>query len=338
MTLYEQKRILVTGGTGSIGSEIVRQLLPHRPKEIRIFSRGEITLSELQRELRDSRQVTFRIGDIRDRVRLAEAMEDIDMVFHVAAMKHVDICEYNPSEAIKTNVIGTQHIIKQSLLNNVERVIIISTDKATNPTNTMGATKLLAERLMAEADATRPAGKWTVFCAVRFGNVLGSSGSVIPLFKKMIEEEKRVRITNEEMTRFVMTIPEAARLVLEAGQIAQGGETFVLKMRSLKLGDLAEVMIESCRPAGMPAPAIAKEVIGLRPGEKIHEDLITETEWSRTLETPQLYIIRSPVNPKPADYHNLDVREPQLRNYNSKNSRLLTRDEIRQLLEKEALI
>lgn len=336
MSIYENKRILVTGGSGSIGSEITRQLLKYNPEEIRIFNRSEKNLVELQREMKDVAKLTFRIGDIRDELRLSEVMSDIDIVFHAAAMKHVDICEYNPREAIKTNVIGTENIIQHSLDNDVEKVIILSTDKATNPTNTMGATKLLAERLMAEADANKTDHK-TIFCAVRFGNVLGSAGSVVPLFKKMIKENKNLKITNEEMTRFVMTIPESANLVLEAGEIAQGGETFVLKMNSLKLGDLADSMIDlTSQKYGYNIQEISKDVIGLRPGEKIHEDLITETEWARTLETSKLYIIKSPIDPKQKDY--TGAKKPETYNYNSQHSRLLTKDEIKNLLQKENMV
>jgi FlaA1/EpsC-like NDP-sugar epimerase len=216
----------------------------------------------------------------------------------------------------------------------------ISTDKATNPTNTMGATKLLAERLMAAADYNKGE-KRTVFCSVRFGNVLGSSGSVIPVFRKMIRDSKAIKITEPSMTRFIMTIPEAAVLVLEAAAMARGGETFILKMKSLKLGDLADIMIdEVARKCGYSPDEIEKKIIGLRPGEKVHEDLITETEWARTLETASMYIILSPIDKsrKKTDYSAAGAEEPKTKNYNSKDSGLLSKEEIRGLLKREKLV
>ena len=339
MSVYAGKKILVTGGAGSIGSEVVRQLIKHNPKEIRIFGRGEERLAALRKELKDNANVIFFVGDIRDESRLEEAMAGADIVFHAAAMKHVDICEYNPREAIKTNVLGTDNVITYALKNNVERAILISTDKATEPTNTMGATKMLAERLMAEADAFRAKGKRTIFCATRFGNVLGSAGSILPLFEKSIKEKKEIPVTDEEMTRFVMTIPEAAGLVLEAGRIAKGGETFVLKMKSLRLRDLISVIIDIvCRKYGYKTSDIKKNIIGLRPGEKIHEGLISETECPRTLETDSFYIIISPLNPKKADYSGIGAKKAEVTAYNSNGIKLLTRDEIRHLIEKEGLL
>lgn len=334
------KRILVTGGSGSIGSEIVRNLLPLHPKEIRVFNRSETPQVELQKELQDYNNIVYFIGDVRDEVRLNEVMEGIDIVFHTAALKHVDICEYNPYEALMTNTIGTKNIIKYALQKNIEKVILISTDKATNPTNTMGATKLLAERLITEADYNK-GGKRTIFCSVRFGNVLGSIGSIIPIFKKMIRDKKQVNITDLNMTRFVMTIPEAARLVLKAAEISSGSETFILKMSSVKLSDLVDAIIEiTSKKDGINKQEITRKIIGLRPGEKIHEDLITETEWARTIETDDIYIILSPIDKKKTieSYKYLGGKSPQSYNYNSRYAKLLTKEEIISLLEQEKLI
>ena len=334
------KRILVTGGSGSIGSEIVRNLLPLQPKEIRVFNRSESPQVELQKELQDYKNITYFIGDVRDEVRLSEILEGIDIVFHTAALKHVDICEYNPYEALITNAIGTKNVIKYALQKNIEKVILISTDKATNPTNTMGATKLLAERLITEADYNKGDRK-TIFCSVRFGNVLGSMGSIIPLFKKMIREKKQVTITDLNMTRFVMTIPEAAKLVLKAAEISKGGETFILKMASVRLCDLVDAILEiTSKKDRINVQEINKKIMGLRPGEKVHEDLITETEWARTIETDEIYIILSPIDKTNTleNYKSLGGRQPQTFNYNSLYAKLLTKDEIISLLEKEKLI
>ncbi len=334
------KRILVTGGSGSIGSEIVRNLLPLQPREIRVLNRSESPQVELQKELQDHKNITYFIGDVRDRVRLSEVLEGIDIIFHTAALKHVDICEYNPYEALMTNTIGTKNIIKYALQKNVEKVILISTDKATNPTNTMGATKLLAERLITEADYNK-GNRRTIFCSVRFGNVLGSIGSIIPLFKKMIREQKQVTITDLNMTRFVMTIPEAAELTLKAAEISRGGETFVLKMDSVRLCDLVDAILElTSKKYGINLQEINRKVIGLRPGEKVHEDLITETEWSRTIETNGIYIIISPIDKTKTveNYKDLGGKLPRKYSYNSKDVRLLTKEEMISILELEKLI
>jgi FlaA1/EpsC-like NDP-sugar epimerase len=334
------KRILVTGGSGSIGSEIVRNLLPLQPKEIRVFNRSEAPQVELQKELQDYKNITYFIGDVRDEVRLSKVIEGIDIIFHTAALKHVDICEYNPYEAIMTNTIGTKNVIKYALQKNIEKVILISTDKATNPTNTMGATKLLAERLITEADYNKGSRR-TIFCSVRFGNVLGSIGSIIPLFKKMILEQKQVTITDLNMTRFVMTIPEAAKLTLKAAEISSGGETFILKMASVKLCDLIDAILEiTSKKYGINVQEINRKVIGLRPGEKVHEDLITETEWARAIETDGIYVIVSPIDKIKMikTYQNLGGKQPQIYSYNSKDVKLLTKDEIISILEQEKLI
>ena len=334
------KRILVTGGSGSIGSEIVRNLLPLQPKEIRVFNRSEAPQVELQKELQDHKNITYFIGDVRDEIRLGEVLEGIDIIFHTAALKHVDICEYNPYEALITNTIGTKNVIKYALQKNIEKVILISTDKATNPTNTMGATKLLAERLITEADYNK-GDRRTIFCSVRFGNVLGSTGSIIPLFKKMIREQKQITITDLNMTRFAMTIPEAAKLTLKAAEISGGGETFILKMNSLKLCDLVDAILEmTSKKYGINMQEINRKVIGLRPGEKVHEDLITETEWARAIETDEIYIILSPIDKTKTieNYRNLGGRRPQTYNYNSRDGKLLKKEEIISLLERENLI
>lgn len=334
------KRVLVTGGSGSIGSQIVRSLLPLQPKEIRIFNRSESPQVELQRELHDYKNITYFIGDVRDEVRLSQVIEGIDIIFHTAALKHVDICEYNPYEALMTNAIGTKNVIKYALQNNIEKVILISTDKATNPTNTMGATKLLAERLITEADYNK-GDKRTIFCSVRFGNVLGSTGSIIPLFKKMIKEQKKVTITDLNMTRFVMTIPEAAKLTIKATETSKGGETFILQMSSIKLCDLVDSILElTAKKYGMNLEEIDRKVVGLRPGEKVHEDLITETEWARTIETDGVYIIISPIDKKKSleDYKSLGAQLPKKYSYNSSSVNRLTKEDITSILESEKLI
>ena len=289
--IFKDKKIMVTGGTGSIGSEIVRRVLKYNPNVVRILSRDESKQFELEQEIGDLENVRFLIGDVRDKDRLNRAFEDIDIVFHAAAMKHVPACEYNPFEAVKTNVMGTQNVIDAALDNDVEKVIAISTDKAASPINTMGATKLLAEKLIIDANFYKGNRK-TVYSCVRFGNVMASRGSVIPLFEKQIQNGGPVTVTDPEMTRFMMTIPQAVDLVFKATKKAHGGEIFIFKMPVVKLGDLAKYMIEHFAPMyGRKPELIEINTIGVRNGEKMYEHLMNEEEAQYAYETKDMYIV-----------------------------------------------
>jgi UDP-N-acetylglucosamine 4,6-dehydratase/5-epimerase len=286
---YKNKTILVTGGAGSIGSEVVRNLIPLRPKAIRVFDNNETGLFDLEQHLNCETLRSF-IGDIRDKERLARAMENVDLVFHAAALKHVPLCEFNPFDAIKTNVIGTQNVLDVALDEEIEKFIFISTDKVVNPTNVMGTTKLLGERLTISANSYRGKRK-TAFSCVRFGNVLGSRGSVIPLFMRQIQDGKTLTVTDPEMTRFIMSIPRAVELILKAGELARGGEIFILKMPSLKIGDLAEVIIEKCAPVYKKKSSdIKMKIIGKRNGEKSYEELIHADE-TNVYENNEMFVI-----------------------------------------------
>jgi FlaA1/EpsC-like NDP-sugar epimerase len=288
---YENKIILVTGGCGSIGSEIVRQILQYKPKQIRIFDNRETALFHLQHELAEYNNLRFLVGDIREKERLNMALENVDVVFHAAALKHVHYCERNPFETMKTNVQGTQNVIEACLHNNVGKMINISTDKATNAINTLGASKLMAERLV-NAAQYYVGDKRTKFCSVRFGNVIGSDGSVIDLFKQQLRRKQDLTVTHPEMTRFIMTIPEAVELVLKAAEFMKGGEVFVLKMPTFKLQDLVDAIKEHYDYEG----TTNIKYIGLRPGEKMYEELMTEEEAVNALETEELLIIQSDFN------------------------------------------
>lgn len=289
--IFKGKKILVTGGTGSIGSEIVRRVLKYDPEVVRILSRDETKQFELKQELGDLKNIRYLIGDIRDKERLKRAFENIEIVFHAAAMKHVSACEYNPFEAVKTNVVGTQNVIDAALDNEVEKVIAISTDKAASPINTMGATKLLAEKLIIDANFYKGNHK-TVFSCVRFGNVMGSRGSVIPLFEKQIQNGGPITITDPDMTRFMMTIPQAVDLVFKATKMANGGEIFIFKMPVVKLGDLAHVMIEYLAPKyGYTPDSIQIDILGIRNGEKMYEDLMNEEEARYALENEDMFVV-----------------------------------------------
>jgi UDP-N-acetylglucosamine 4,6-dehydratase len=289
--LYNGKRILITGGTGTIGRRLVERLLLENPKVIRIFSRDEHKQYEMGIDFKnDAEHLRFLIGDVRDKQRLNRAMEDIDYVFHCAAMKHVPACEYNPFEAVQTNVIGTQNVIQAAIENKVKKVLFISTDKAISPTNTYGATKLTAERLISATEYHKGA-KSTIFSSVRFGNVMGSRGSVIPLFKKQISEKRMITLTDPNMLRYMMTPSQAIELILKANEIALGGEVFVLKMPLIKIGELAEVLIEDAKIRYGITEDIIIDVIGLRPGEKRFEELMTDDEAIVAYETLDMYII-----------------------------------------------
>jgi len=333
--VFEDKKILITGGTGFIGSEIARRLLPYNPEVIRILSNDEDSMFRLIQELGEGDSKRYLIGDIRDKERLQLAMEDIDIVYHAAALKHVPLCEYNPFEAIKTNVFGTQNVIDAALHSGVEKVIGISTDKAVNPINTMGATKLLAEKLIIDANYYKGIRK-TVFSCVRFGNVSFSRGSVIPLFEEQIKQKKPLTITDPDMTRFMMSISNTIDLVFKATLISKGGEIFILKMPVIKMGDLVDVLVEYyAQKHGINKETIKKTFIGPRPGEKKFEELLNESETKRVFETEDMLVIPPQIEfpdmkYKPSDYPNAHVSS--LNRYASRDIKPLSKSEIKTLL------
>jgi FlaA1/EpsC-like NDP-sugar epimerase len=328
--MFKNKKILVTGGTGSIGSEIVRQLLQYNPEVIRVFSRDESKQFSLQHENAEFKNLRYLIGDIRDKERLVYASKDIDYIFHAAALKHVPSCEYNPFEAVKTNVIGVQNVIEAAITNNVKKVISVSTDKVVNPMNTMGATKLLSERLILAAEHYKGNAE-TVFACVRFGNVMGSRGSVIPLFKYQIENGRPLTITDNEMTRFMMSIPQAASLVLDASKYSHGGEVFVLKMPVLKIKELAETLKEDYGHKHPEAKLVDIKEVGIRPGEKLYEELMTIEESERAYENEKMFVILSHLQEKLVAPHGFKRAERKA--YSSHDAQTLNKEEILDLLK-----
>lgn len=279
MNILEGKVILLTGGTGSFGNKFTEIVLKeHDPEAIRIFSRGEKKQYDMNDKFKDDR-LRFFIGDVRDKDRLHRAMNGVDIVVHVAALKQVPACEYNPIEAIRTNVDGTINVIDAAIDNGIDRVMAISTDKAVHPVNIYGATKMTAEKLFVQGNSY--SGKVKIkFSCVRYGNVIGSRGSVIPLF---LEQKKKgtITVTAKEMTRFWIKLDEGARFVIDCINRMIGGEIFIPKIRSMKIMDLAEAI----------APDAEKKVIGIRPGEKIHEILLTEDEAKHSREFDNYFVI-----------------------------------------------
>ncbi len=324
---YANKTILVTGGAGSIGSALVRKLLEFNPKRIRVLDINETGLFNLEQEL-SSGLVAFLVGDIRDKERLTRAMENVDIVFHAAALKHVPLCETNPFEAVQTNVLGTKNLLEAALAEEVEKFITISTDKAVNPINVLGASKLLAERLTVSANLYK-GGRKTIFSCVRFGNVLNSQGSVVPIFKSQVKKGGPVTVTDEGMNRFIMSIDRAVNLVLKAGHIAKGGEIFILKMQALLIKDLALAVVEeTASKYGHDPKKIKVEFIGKRNGERMYEELMNEDESEIVCEEEDMFILSS-FNGKNKNCKN------GLKIYKSSDDKFMSVKEIRELLKTE---
>jgi len=275
----DDKVILVTGGTGSFGQKFIEVLLnEHHPRSIRIYSRGELLQIQMEQRFNDHR-LRFLIGDVRDRQRLSRAMNGVNVVVHAAALKHVPACEYNPIEAVKTNIDGTVNVIDAAIDNGVDRVMTISTDKAVHPVNLYGATKMVAEKLIIQGNSYA-GGRVTKLSCVRYGNVIGSRGSVIPLFREQMKQGY-ITITDTRMTRFWITLEQGVRFVIDSLQRMRGGEVFIPRIPSMRIMDLAEAI----------APGMERRVIGIRSGEKIHEVLLTEDEARHSLDCRTHFII-----------------------------------------------
>jgi len=283
--MFKDKVIMITGGTGSWGQELTTQLLEKNPKEIRIFSRGELAQVNMERKFGNPK-LKFIIGDIRDFDVLSRSCRGVDYIYHLAALKHVPVCEEQPQEAIKTNIIGTTNLINAAIDNNVIKVIDVSTDKAVDPLNLYGMTKAVGERLIIQANKLD--GK-TKFVCIRGGNVLGTNGSVVPYFINQIQTKNKISITNEDMTRYFITLSEAIQLLFKASEKSCGGETFVMHMPSCKIIDIAHVLIDHY---GNKDTRIVE--IGVRPGEKYDEVLVSRYEAPNTYEYDENYYLISP--------------------------------------------
>lgn len=326
MSIVDNKTILITGGTGSFGKACIKALLTqHKPKVIRVFSRDELKQWEMQRAFDNNPKLRFFIGDVRDQERVQRAMEGVDIVIHAAALKQVPACEYNPMEAVNTNIGGAMSVINAALDHNVSHVIALSTDKAAAPVNTYGATKLVSDRLFIQSNSYRGGNRKTRFSVVRYGNVMASRGSVIPLFLEQ-KTKGTLTITHPEMTRFWITLPQAVEFVLSSLEIMQGGEMFVPKIPSMKIVDLAMTI----------APGATLRTVGIRPGEKLHECLITKEEGRLVCELPDRYIVLSASqvgwSNDPKKYKAKAVRGG-VEYYSDSNPRFLTQKEMETLLK-----
>ena len=332
--MLDGKKILITGGTGSLGQSLTKRLLATNVDTVRILSRNESKQVNMESEFNDKR-LRFLIGDVRDFERLKTAFEDIDIVYHAAALKHVPVIEYNPFEAIKTNVQGSQNVIDASLSQDVERVICIGTDKAVSPLNTYGATKLLMEKLFVSANnflnETRHR---TKFLALRYGNVVGSSGSVIPKFIKMIKEGRKITITDSEMTRFSITMDQALDFILDCTINGNASEIYIPKLKSYSILDVKDALFEIFGKTDF-------EEIGIRPGEKLHETLINSEEIRNSWDLVSKFMISNPSknNDEIIDtYEGKITKINDMIEYSSQFAVRHTKDELIEIISKSGLV
>jgi len=286
--IFNNKTVLITGGTGFLGRALTERILKGNPKSVRVFSRDEVKHHQFEELFNYDNRLRNFIGDVRDYPRLKRAMEDADYVIHAAALKRIDLLEYNVEECIKTNITGTQNVINACLENNVEKALFVSTDKACAPINTYGACKFVSERVFTESNYSKGAKK-TVFTSVRYGNVLQSTGSVIPYFVEKMKNGEKIPLTDERMTRFIISSDQAVDLIFKALKYSRGGEVFVPKIPSFKITTLIDILKEENNAKN------GVEIIGIRPGEKIHESLLNFSEIPRTYEFEDMYIITSQI-------------------------------------------
>ena len=329
--MFDGKKILITGGTGSLGTALTKKLLETNVDTIRIFSRDELKQVQMDSAINDDR-LRFLIGDVRDKDRLSRALQDVDIVIHAAALKQVPVIEYNPFEAVKTNVYGTQNLIESCFDNGVKIALAVGTDKAVAPFNTYGATKLLMERLFVSANFYKGNSDINFLC-VRYGNVLGSRGSIVPTFQNQIKMNKKITVTDPNMTRFNITMNEALELIFRALKNGTGGEVFVPKLKAYQIGDMRDAIKELLNAN------TETEKIPVRPGEKHHESLISKNELRHTYETDNDYILFE----SQTQNHDLNgmkgLKKSTLEDeYSSDKVELLTIEEIKTILQNEGLI
>jgi FlaA1/EpsC-like NDP-sugar epimerase len=339
---FHDKRVLVTGSCGTVGRELVRQLLvDYGVGELVALDNSESELFFLEQTLSEHDNASFFLADVRDREKLSRKMRHMNIVFHAAAFKHVILCERSPFEAVQTNILGVHNVISAASENKVERVIFTSSDKAVNPTSVMGTSKLMGERLMTAANSNLRA-DGPIFTSTRFGNVLGSRGSVIPIFRAQIQRGGPVTLTDPGMTRFIMSIQEAVRLVIDSAYMAQGGEVFVTKMPVIRITDLAEVMIQELAPQYGYQPAdISIDTIGFKPGEKLYEELMNQEETRRAWELQRYFVVLPAFT---CLYRNITYDYPDMvletvtKPYNSESEKPLSKKQLAKFLRTNNLL
>jgi FlaA1/EpsC-like NDP-sugar epimerase len=339
---FKNKRVLVTGVCGTVGRELALQLnADFSVMELIGIDNNESELFFLEQRMAKRGNARFFLADIRDKAKLSRKMKHVDIVFHTAAFKHVILCERSPFEAVQTNILGVQNVITAAIENSIEKIVFTSSDKAVNPTSVMGTSKLMGERLMTAANNTCE-NMTSLFVSTRFGNVLGSRGSVIPIFKEQIRQGGPVTLTDPDMTRFIMSIKEAVRLVIESAVLAKGGEVFITKMPVIRIKDLAEVMIDELAPRYGHSPgAISVEIIGTKPGEKMYEELMNEEETRRAFELERYFVVKPAFNGSSSDveYYYPQVVNTTVQNpYNSANEEPLTKAALAEFLAENDLL
>ena len=338
----KSQRILVTGACGTVGSELIRQLLEeYQVKELVALDNNESELFFIEEKFSAHPQAAFFLADVRDRDKLSRRMKGIDVVFHAAAFKHITFCERSPFEAVQTNILGVQNIIYAAIENRVNRVIFTSSDKAVNPTNVMGTSKLMGERLITAANCNLR-GEGPIFTSTRFGNVLGSRGSVIPVFREQISRSGPITLTDPLMTRFIMSITEAVQLLIDSSRHCCGGEVFVTKMPVVRIQDLAEVMTQKLAPIyGLRADDIRIEIIGVKPGEKMYEELMNIEETRRSWELPRYFVVLPAFTEM---YRKIVFEYPEIRSkqvtkaYHSANETPLSKAQLAAFLEENNIL
>jgi UDP-N-acetylglucosamine 4,6-dehydratase/5-epimerase len=334
MGLFEGQTILITGGTGFLGRNLIRRILQENPKAIRIFSRDEVKHYKVQQLFNNNSKLRFLLGDVRDLERLKRATKNCDIVIHAAALKRIDMIEYNVSESIKTNILGTLNLVDACMENQVKKVIFVSSDKACEPVNSYGACKFVSERIFVESNYSK-GGEFPKYVCVRYGNVLSSTGSVIPFFVEKIKRKENIPLTHPEMTRFVINANQAVDLVFTAIKYGEGGEIFIPKLPAFKITQLIKTLDEIYNTNS------EIEVTGVRPGEKIHELMINESEIDYTYEFENHFIISSQIQKYGGIDQNyfqhgekLDLNK--MSNYCSKDT-LVSDEEIKEIIKKEVL-
>lgn len=334
--LLKGKTILITGGTGYLGQALTEEILKQDPKSIRVFSRDEVKHYKFKEKFQHNKKIRNFLGDVRDYERLLKATRQVDIVIHAAALKRLDLLEYNVEESIKTNILGTLNVVNACLENKVKKAIMISTDKACSPVNTYGACKFVSERIFSETNYSKGDLK-TIFTTVRYGNVLESTGSVIPFFSEKIINGDNIPLTDPRMTRFIISPKEAVALVFEAIKYGVGGEIFVPRLPSFKITDLIQILKEKYNKNNKV------KIVGIRPGEKIHELMINNSEIARTYRFKNLYVISSSIQGMSSEKNAFYIKkgnllgEKSMKEYSSENS-LISKEEVSKIFKKLGLI